>query len=223
MKVILIGASGMIGKGVLLECLDHTKVDRVLSIGRSPLGLSHPKLIEIQHKDFTDFNGIKDQLLGYNACFFCLGVSSVGMDEADYSHITHDFALAAARILHEVNPQMTFNYVSGQGTDSTEKGRSMWARVKGKTENDILKLGFKQAFMYRPGLILPLRGIQSRTASYQMFYYYLKGLLRLICYLFPNSTTDTTKIGLAMINSHLRGYEKRILDPKDINMLADNK
>lgn len=221
MKVIIFGASGMIGKGVLLECLDHTKVEKVLCIGRSSIGLSHSKLSEIQHQDFTDFSSIRDQLLGYDACFFCLGVSSVGMNESDYTYITHDFTLAAARLLHEVNPQMTFNYVSGQSTDSTEKGRSMWARVKGKTENDILKLGFKQAFMFRPGLILPLRGIQSRTAAYQMFYHYLKGLLRLICYLFPNSTTDTTKIGLAMVNSHLHGYSKHILDPKDINALAD--
>jgi len=222
-KVIITGATGMIGKGVLLECLDHPEIGEVLAIGRNSIQMKHPKLKELIHKDFTDFANIKDQLDGYDGCFFCLGISATGLNEPDYKRITYDFTLALARTLKDLNPDLTFNYVSGQGTDSTEKGRMMWARVKGKTENDLLKLGFKQAFMFRPGAIIPLKGIKSKTKSYQFMYDYFMWLLKIIKTLAPNSIVNTTQIGLAMINSVRRGYHKSILTPKDIIALSEIK
>jgi uncharacterized protein YbjT (DUF2867 family) len=222
-KVIITGATGMIGKGVLLECLDHREIAEVLVIGRNSIRMDHPKLIEIVHKDFADFSSIINQLEDFDACFFCLGLSAAGMKEEDYKHITYDFTLALAKTLKNLNPDMTFNYVSGQGTDSSEKGRMMWARVKGKTENDLLRLGFKQAFMFRPGAIIPLRGIQSKTKSYQFIYDYFTWLLKLVKTLSPNSIVNTTQIGLAMINSLLQGYDKSILTPKDIILLSESR
>lgn len=221
MKAIITGATGMVGKGVLLECLDHEKVEQVLVIGRNPVGIQHPKLKELIHKDFSDFSSAKDQLKDYDACFYCMGVSSVGMSEADYNHVTHGFAMALANVLAELNPEMTFNYVSGEGTDSTEKGRRMWARVKGKTENDIAKAGFRQTFMFRPGAIIPLRGIKSRTKGYQFMYDYFMWLVKLVKALAPNSVVTTTQIGLAMINSVFKGYPNTILRPKDIITLSE--
>lgn len=220
MKVIMVGSSGMIGKGALLECLDDSRVQNVVAINRSALGISHLKFSEILHTDFTDFTSIANQLSGYDACFFCLGVSAVGMKEVDYRKITYDYTLAAARTLHHLNPNMTFIYVSGKGTDSTEKSSMMWARVKGKTENDVLNLGFKQAFMFRPGAIIPHRGIKSRTPLYQFLLNILGWLLYVIRWVSPDSITDTTKIGRAMINVHVKGYPKQIIDPVDINTLA---
>jgi len=220
-KVIITGATGMIGKGVLLECLDHSEISEVLVIGRSSLEMEHPKLKELIHGDFTDFSNVKDQLEGFDGCFFCLGISATGLNEPDYKRITYDFTLALATTLKDLNPDLTFNYVSGQGTDSTEKGRMMWARVKGKTENDLLKLGFKQAFMFRPGAIIPLKGIKSKTKSYQFMYDYFMWLLKIIKTLAPNSIVNTTQIGLAMINSVSKGYKKPILAPKDIIALSE--
>lgn len=220
MKAILFGASGMIGKGVLLECLDHPQVEQVLAVGRSKVETEHPKLRQIIHQDFTDFSGIESELKGYDACFFCLGISAAGMKEADYRKITYDFTMAAAKTLHKLNPEMIFTYVSGQGTDSTEKGRMMWARVKGKVENNLLALGFKRAVMFRPGVIIPRRGIKSKTKSYQLMYDYLGWLLKIIEKFAPDSVTDTTKIGRAMINVHLKGTNQKILHAKDINALA---
>jgi uncharacterized protein YbjT (DUF2867 family) len=220
MKAIIFGATGMIGKGVLLECLDHPDVKQVLTIGRSKLEIKNPKLKQIEHSSFLDFTGLEGELKNYDACFFCLGISAAGMNEADYTRITHDFTLSAAQFLFRLNPEMTFTYVSGQGTDSTEKGRMMWARVKGKTENDLRALGFKKAIMFRPGVIIPRRGIKSRTKSYQTIYNLFGWLLKLLEKTAPNSITDTTKIGLAMINTHLKGADKTILTPKDINQLA---
>ncbi len=219
-KVIITGATGMIGKGVLLECLNHNSIDKVLVIGRNALDIKHPKLIELIHKDFTDFSGVRDQLTGYDACFFCLGISSAGLKEEEYNKITYNYTLSLARTLLALNLEMTFNYVSGEGTDSTEKGRMMWARVKGKTENDLLKLGFKQAYMFRPGIIIPLRGIKSRTKSYQFMYDNFMWLLKIIKTIAPNSVVTTTQIGLAMINSILKGYPLKILRPKDIIILS---
>jgi len=219
-KVILTGATGMIGKGVLLECLDHSEIGEVLVIGRNPVNVKHPKLKERIHKDFSDFSTIENLLTGYDACFFCLGISSAGMKEAEYKKITYDYTLALARTLFKVNPQMTFNYISGEGTDASEKGRMMWARVKGKTENDLLNMGFKQAFMFRPGLIIPKRGIQSRTKSYRLMYNYFTWLVKLIKAIAPNSVVDTSQIGLAMINTVLKGYNKNILKAKDILILS---
>ena len=221
-KVIITGATGMIGKGVLLECLDHTEINEVLVIGRNSIELKHPKLVELIHQDFTNFTGIKDHLAGYDACFFCLGVSAGGMKEEQYKRITHTFTLALAKTLLDNNTEMTFNYVSGEGTYSSEKGRMMWARVKGKTENDLLKLGFKQAFMFRPGAIIPLRGIKSKTKSYQFFYDYFMWLLKGIKVVAPFSVVDTTQIGLAMINSVLKGYSESVLRPRDIIILSNH-
>lgn len=221
-KVIITGATGMIGKGILLECLDHVEISEVLVIGRSSIGMIHPKLKEMIHKDFMDFSKVEKQLEGYDACFFSMGISAAGLKEEQYRRITYDFTLSLAKILLESNPNMAFNYVSGQGTDSSEKGRMMWARVKGKTENDLLDLGFKQAFVFRPGAIIPLRGIKSKTKSYQFMYDYFTWLLKGIKAVAPNSIVNTTQIGLAMINSVLKGYDKSILRPADILILSKN-
>ncbi|MCG6187269.1 Rossmann-fold NAD(P)-binding domain-containing protein [Maribellus maritimus] len=219
-KVIVTGATGMVGKGVLLECLDHPEISEVLAVGRNHLEIDHPKLKQLIHKDFINFSEVKSQLTGYNACFYCLGISSVGLKEEEYKKITYDFTLALAKTLLENNPQMTFNYVSGQGTDSSESGRVMWARVKGKTENDLLKLGFNQAFMFRPGIIIPLRGIKSRTKSYRFMYNYFMWLVKIVKTLAPNSVVSTTQIGQAMINSMLRGFPQNVLKAKDIIELS---
>ncbi|MCB0822893.1 MAG: NAD-dependent epimerase/dehydratase family protein [Bacteroidales bacterium] len=219
-KVIITGATGMVGKGVLLECLDHEAISEVLVIGRNPVGMEHPKFREMIHQDFSDFSSVMDQLNGYDACFFCMGISAAGLKEEEYLKITYDYTLSLAKALLDQNPQMTFTYVSGQGTDSTEKGRMMWARVKGKTENDLLNLGFKDTYMFRPGAIIPLRGIKSRTKAYQFMYDYFMWLVKLIKFLSPNSVVNTTQIGKAMINVMLKGYEKHVLLPKDILKLS---
>ncbi len=219
-KVIITGATGMIGKGVLLECLDSNAISEVLVIGRNSIGMAHPKLKELIHRDFSNFSDVRSQLSGYDGCFFCLGISAAGLNEEQYKRITYDFTLMLAKTLFELNPQMTFNYVSGQGTDSSEKSRMMWARVKGKTENDLLTMGFKQAFMFRPGMIIPLRGIKSRTKAYQFMYDYFMWLVKGTKAVSPNSVVDTTQIGLAMINSMLNGYTEKILKPKDMIILS---
>lgn len=210
----------MVGKGVLLECLDHSQISEVLSLSRKPAGISHPKLKELIHKDFSEFASVAGQLKGYDACYACMGVSSAGMKEDQYTRLTYDFTLALARELLKSGPGMTFIYVSGVGTDSSEKGRTMWARVKGKTENDLLNLGFKQAYMFRPGAIIPLRGIEPSSKLYRVLIKNLKWLIRLIKRLAPDSVVDTTQVGLAMIHATLKGYEKKVLTPKDIQILA---
>lgn len=221
MKVIVTGATGMVGKGVLLECLDHKDITEVLSISRKPLGISHPKLKELLHANFSEFQSVKDQLNGYDACYACMGVTSAGMKEADYTKLTYDFTLSLAKILYSINPQMTFTYVSGMGTDSTAKGKVMWARVKGKTENDLLHLGFKQAFMYRPGAIIPKRGITPSGKLYKNLIFFIKWLLYVYKAIAPKSVVNTTQIGLSMIHVSLNGYSKLVLDPTDI--LATSK
>jgi len=221
MKVIITGATGMVGKGVLLECLDHPDVEQALVIGRNPLEMKHTKLKQIVHEDFSDFSAIADKLSGYDACFYCMGVSSVGMKEAQYKKVTYDYTMALANVLFNNNRDLTFTYVSGVGTDATEKGRTMWARVKGKTENDLLNMGFKQAFMFRPGAIIPLRGIKSRTKSYQFIYDYFMWLVKLIKTLTPNRVVNTTQVGLAMINAVKFGYSTTVLQPKDIIVLSE--
>ncbi len=221
MKVVITGGSGMVGRGVLLECLDHEKVSEVISIGRSEIDLSHPKLTQIVHKDFLDYSSIKDQLKGVDAAYLNMGISAVGLSEAQYREITYDYTLALAKQLLELNSNMTCTYVSGVGTDSSEKGRTMWARVKGKTENDLLKMGFKQAFMFRPGTIIPLRGIKSKTNLYQFFYDYFMWLIKFFKLLFPKSIVNTTQIGLAMINVTLIGFDKKIMGPSDIQKAAE--
>lgn len=210
----------MVGKGILLECLDHDDITEVLSIGRATVGIKHPKLKELIHQDFNDFAGLKDHFAGYDACFYSLGISAAGLSEEEYTIITYNYTLSLATILKEINPNMTFNYVSGEGTDSSEKGRMMWARVKGKTENDLINFGFRQAYMFRPGAIIPLRGIKSRTKLYQFMYDYFMWLVKGIKAIAPNSVVNTTQIGLAMINSISKGYTQKILKPKDIIILA---
>ena len=217
MRVVLFGATGMVGQGVLRECLLDPGVERVLAVGRSPAGVQHPKLAEIIHDDFMDYSAIEPQLAGFDACFFCLGVSSVGMNAERYRHLTYDITLAAASTLVRLNPAMTFIYVTGAGTDSTEQGRVMWARVKGKTENDLLKLPFRAAYMFRPGAIQPLHGVRSKTAWVQGVYVATAPLLSLLYRLAPKYVTTTEQMGRAMIRVARHGYPKPVLESSDIN------
>src|SRR5713226_5866488 len=217
MKVILFGATGMVGQGCLRECLIDPEVETVLAVGRSPTGVQNAKLREIVHDNFLDFSAIESQLAGFDACFFCLGVSSVGMSEERYRHLTYDLTLAAATTLSRLNPGMVFVYVTGQGTDSTEQGRLMWARIKGKTENDLLKLPFKAAYMFRPAGIQPLHGVKSRTAWVHAIYVVAAPLYPLWKALAPNLVTTTEQIGKAMLKVAMQGAPQRILENVDIN------
>ena len=219
MKVILFGATGMVGQGVMRECLIDPGVETVLAVGRSPTGVQNAKLREIVHDNFLDSSTISSQLAGYDACFFCLGVSSVGMSEERYRHLTYDITLAAATTLSKLNPGMVFVYVTGQGTDSTEQGRLMWARVKGKTENDLLKLPFKAAYMFRPAGIQPLHGVRSRTAWVQAIYVVASPLLTWLDRVAPKYMTTTEQVGRAMIKVARDGYPKPVLESEDINRL----
>ncbi|HEV2110711.1 MAG TPA: NAD(P)H-binding protein [Gammaproteobacteria bacterium] len=219
MKVILFGATGMVGQGVLQECLRDPRVEAVLAVGRSATGQNHPKLAEWVQRDLFDYSSSAARLKGYDACFFCLGVSSAGMVEADYRRLTHDLTLAAAGTLARLNPAMTFIYVSGAGTDSSERGRVMWARVKGATENALLRLPFKAAYMFRPGIIRPLHGIKSKTGFYNAFYIALGPLLWLLGRWVPGFVTTTEQMGRAMINAACDGAPKPLLESRDINRL----
>ena len=215
-RAIITGTTGMVGEGVLHECLLHPEVEAVLIINRKPSGLSHPKLTEIIHADFYDLSAIENRLAGYNACFFCLGVSSVGMSEPEYYKVTHTLTLNVATVLSKQNPDMTFCYISGAGTDSTEKGRSMWGRVKGKIENDLLKLPFKQVFNVRPGFIKPTKGLKNTLKMYR----YILWLFPIGRALYPGGFCTLQELGLAMIHTVNKGYEKQILEGKDIIELA---
>ncbi|CAI1575274.1 epimerase [Serratia proteamaculans] len=219
MRVIILGASGMVGQGALRECLRDPQVSEVLSIGRSALTQSHAKLKQLTLPDLSDLSAVEAQLAGYDACFFCLGVSSAGMSEARYRTLTYDLTLAAGRPLARLNPAMTFIYVSGVGTDSSEGGRSMWARVKGATENALLALPF-HAVMFRPGAIVPLHGIRSRTRVYDLLYRLLKPLWFGALRLFPNQVTTTERVGLAMLAVARHETTLRIVEPAEINRLA---
>lgn len=223
MKVIITGATGMVGKGVLLECLDYPGITEVLSISRRSTAINHPRLRELIHTDFSEFVSVSNKLKGYDACYACMGVSSAGMKEEEYTHLTHGYTLTLAQELYRLNPAMTFTYVSGQGTDSSEKGRSMWARVKGKTENDLLKLGFRQAFVFRPSVIIPKRGVVPSSKLYRVLINNLGWLIRLIKKMAPNSVVDSAQIGKAMIAITEKGYKKNIIDPPDIQALAETK
>jgi uncharacterized protein YbjT (DUF2867 family) len=218
-NVILFGASGMVGAGVLRECLEDPRVRSVLVMGRSPCGVAHAKLREILRSEFFDYSDAGAALTGRDACFFCLGVSSAGMTEPAYHRLTYDLTLATAGALAELNPGMTFCYVSGEGTDSTERGRSMWARVKGKTENHLLRMPLN-AFMFRPGFIQPLYGIRSKTKLYQAAYNVLGPFFPWIKRIFPKHVTTTVNVGRAMIQVAANGYETRVLENSDINALA---
>lgn len=218
MRVILFGATGMIGSGVLEECLNDPQVETVLAVGRTKLGRTHPKLRELIHDDFLAYGSIRDQLAGYDACFFCLGVSSAGMSESAYHRLTYEITVAAAKALLAVNPDMTFCYVSGAGTDSTAQGRMMWARVKGKTENRLLGLSHR-AFMFRPGFIQPVK-VRSKTRLYRLLYDLTGPLYPVLRRLFPTHITASDEFGRAMIAVAADGYEKRILETRDINQLV---
>lgn len=218
MNVILFGATGMVGQGVLRECLLAPDVERVVAIVRGPTGEKHAKLREILHKDFLDFSAIEPELTGLDACFFCLGVSSAGLTEESYRRVTYDMTMAAAQTLLKLNPGMTFIYVSGAGTDSTERGRSMWARVKGETENALLRMPFKAAYMFRPGFIQPMHGIVSKTKLYRAFYA-VTGPIFPLLRRFPKYVTTTEQLGRAMLEVVRHGFPKPILEGVDINSL----
>ena len=194
-------------------------MQQVPSVVRTTSGQQHEKLHELLHSNFFDYSEIESQLTGFDACFFSLGVSSAGMDEAKYTHLTYDLTLSAATTLARINPQMTFLYLSGAGTDSTERGRSMWARIKGKTENDILKLSFRAAYMFRPGFIQPLHGIRSKTRLYQTVYTLLNPILPLLKFILPQYVTTTEQVGRAMLQVAKHGYPRPILESKDIDLL----
>jgi uncharacterized protein YbjT (DUF2867 family) len=215
-RVIITGVTGMVGEGVLFECLGHPDVEKVLMVNRRPYALQHPKLAELIVPDLFDLDAVKPQLSGYNACFFCAGISSVGLKEPEYRRITYDLTLNFARTLAGLNPDMVFDYVSGALTDSTEKGKIMWARVKGKTENDLRKLPFKSVYNFRPGFMKATEG-QKNVKSYYRFIGPLYPLLRVIM---PGQVSTLRAVALAMINTVLSGYPKNILEIKDIKELA---
>ena len=216
MNVLILGATGMVGQGVLRECLLDPAVARVVTLGRSATGQQHAKLREIVLPDLFDIAPAERELTGLDACFFCIGQSSAGMSEADYTRVTHDLALAVATPLARLNPGMTFVFVSGQGTDDTERGRVMWARVKGKAENAIRRLPFRAAYMIRPGVILPMHGIRSRTPIYRLLYMIMMPIAPLLRRLFPNAVTTTEELGRAMLRVARDGYAKPVLESRDI-------
>jgi len=220
-KVILFGATGMVGQGVLRECLLDPDVGIVLAIGRSKTGQRHEKLREIVLADLADLSGIESELSGYDAFFFCLGVSSVGMDEKTYYRLTYELTTSIAATLAKLNPGMTFVYVSGTGTDSSEHGRAMWARVKGKTENALLKMPFKAAFMFRPGYIQPLHGIRTKTRWYGAMYAVMAPLYPLWKLLFPKYVTTTECVGRAMLKVAKQGTAKHVLESSEINRICE--
>jgi uncharacterized protein YbjT (DUF2867 family) len=222
MKVILFGASGMVGQGVLRECLNEGDVERVLCVVRAPLEQSHAKLEELMHHDFHDFSTVEERLRGWDACFFCLGVSAAGMSEEAYRRVTYDLTLQAAKTLARLNPRMTFIYVSGAGTDATERGRSMWARVKGQTENALQQLPFAATYLFRPGFIRPMHGIRSKTRLYRAVYIATAPLAPLLDRWAPRFATTTEKVGRAMLQVARHGAPKRILENADINQLAQS-
>ena len=218
MKVVIYGATGMVGQGVLRECLLAPDVEQVLSVARSPLGQKHEKLRELLRKDLTDYNGVEAELDGYDACFFCLGVTSAGTPEADYRRIMLDLPVAAAKMLSARNRTMTFVLVTGAGTDANSP--TMWARVKGEAENAIFAMPFKAAYAFRPGIIQPMHGESSRTRMYRIFYAISRPLLPVIRAVAPNAFLTTEQMGRAMLNAVRKGASKRILDPGEIATLA---
>lgn len=217
MRVILFGATGMVGQGVLRECLLDPQVETVVSLVRAPTAQLHAKLREIVRQDLSDLSPIQTNLAGYDACFFCLGVSSLGMTEPDYRRVTYSLTMSVARTLASLNPAMTFVYVSGTGTDSSGRGRSMWARVKGETENALLQLPFKAAYMFRPGFIRPMHGVEPKTKWLRLVYAVVGPLYPVLRVLIPKYVTTTECVGRAMINVARHGAPGRVLESRDIN------
>ncbi len=220
MKAVLYGASGMVGQGVLRECLLDAGVEQILVVGRGGINQEHPKLRNLVLADLSTYAGHETELTGFDACFYCLGVSAAGMTEREYHRVTFDFTLAAAEILVKLNPGMTFIYVSGAGTDSTELGRAMWARVKGKVENALLRLPFKAVYLFRPAGIRPLHGIISKTRAYRVFYTLAWPLLPWLTKAFPSFMTTTERLGRAMLRAAREGAPKAVLESRDINELV---
>ena len=219
MNVLILGATGMVGQGVMRECLLDAGVSRVVTLGRHATGSAHPKVREIVHADLFHLQPIEGELTGLDACFYCLGATAAGKSEAEYARINYDMTLAVAETLARLDPDMTFVYVSGMGTDSTERGRTMWARVKGRTENALLRLPFKAAYMLRPGIILPLHGIKSKTTLYRVFYSLMTPLYPVLRALFPRAITTTEHLGRVMLRLARSGYSKPILESADIALL----
>jgi len=218
MKVILFGATGMVGQGVLRECLLDPEVAAVLIVGRTPVEQRDPKLREIVHANLFDLSSIEAEFAGFDACFFCLGVSSAGMSEEAYRRVTYDLTMSAAQAMVKLNPDMTFIYVSGAGTDGSERGRMMWARVKGKTENDLLKLPL-HAYMFRPGFIQAMHGVRSKTRLYRVLYAITSPIYPILKRLVPGIATSSEQLGRAMIKVARTGAPKRVLETRDINAL----
>jgi uncharacterized protein YbjT (DUF2867 family) len=220
MDVLVFGATGMVGAGVLRECLAAPDVGRVRTVGRAATGLAHPRLDEVVHADLLHPGPVEDRLGGFDACFFCLGVSSLGRDEADYTRSTYDLTLALAGPLARLNPGMTFVYVSGAGTDAGERGRSLWARVKGRTENALLRLPFRAVYLFRPGLIVPVHGVRSKTAWTRWFYALAAPLLPLLRRLWPDQVLTTEVVGRAMLEVARRGAPAPVLESSGINRMG---
>ncbi|HKU14759.1 MAG TPA: NAD(P)H-binding protein [Steroidobacteraceae bacterium] len=216
MNVLIFGATGMVGQGVLRECLQAADVERVIAVGRTPTHVQHAKLRDLVVPNMADYRSVERELTGFDACFFSLGVSSAGMDEAQYTRLTYDLTLAAAEVLARLNPQMTFVYVSGVGTDSTERGTVMWARVKGRTENALQRLPFKAVYLFRPGVIQPLHGARSKTRIYAVTYMLGGWLLPLLRAMFPRRILTTESVGQAMLAVARRGAPQAVLEPGDI-------
>ncbi len=216
LKIILTGATGMVGEGVLNECLQHTSVESILIVGRKPSGIVHPKIKEIVHDDLYDLTTVEDNFLGYNTCLFCLGTSSVGKKEPLFESITYDLTMQFARTISNINADMVFCYISGAGTDSSEKGRIMWARVKGKTENDLMKLPFLHVYNFRPGVIKPTKGLKNTLG----FYKWMGWMLPIVKVISPNSICTMEELGRSMIEASANGYGKNIVEVKDIRELA---
>jgi uncharacterized protein YbjT (DUF2867 family) len=221
-KVLIFGATGMVGQGVLRECLAAPDVELVKTVGRTPTGQAHPKLVELVHAEMWRYEGIDAELSDFDACFFCIGVSAAGarMNEEKYTHITYDMTLAAAHALLRLNPRMVFVYVSGVGADGTEKSKVMWERVRGRTENALLALPFRGVYILRPGMIQPLAGIRSKTPAYRIFYSLFKPVLPLLRRALPNQVVTTAQMGQAMLNAVRYGAPRRVLESAGINALS---
>jgi uncharacterized protein YbjT (DUF2867 family) len=219
MNVLIFGATGMVGQGVMRECLAAPDVEKVLTVGRTPTGQQHPKLEELVHAEMWDYANVEAELSNYDACFFCIGVTSSGMSEQKYTHLTYDMTLSVATTLARLNPQMVFVYVSGAGADSSETSRIMWERVRGKTENALLKLPFRGVYIFRPGMIQPV-GVKSKTTAYRWFYTLTKPLLPVLRSMLPDQVLSTPQVGQAMLAAVRHGAPKRVLESADINALS---